>query len=139
MHVSNFCTPEEEFLPSESVRVNRDTCPRGNFLFERLQKVHHPNSIDSFSMIENDCSIQRPILRTTHPRGQRPMELYRRRNYDSRSQIDVRDHPHHSAHDSVWWIFSSDLFDEQGQWLHGKSAPSEFLPRRTCPCRCHRN
>jgi len=35
-------------------------------------------------------------------------------------------------------VSTVDAFDEQGQRLHGNSAPSEFLPRRTCPCRCHR-
>ena len=33
------------------------------------------------------------------------MKLCRRRNYDSRSKIDVRDCPHHGADDSIWRIF----------------------------------
>jgi hypothetical protein len=56
-----------------------------------------------------------------------------RRIYDSRSKIDVRDHPHHSANDSIWMIFSADFFDKQRQWLHGESAATELFPRRTRP------
>jgi hypothetical protein len=51
-------------------------------------------------------------------------------NYDSRSKIDVRDHPHHRANDSIWRIFSADFFDELRQWLHGEPAAPEFLSGR---------
>ena len=42
---------------------------------------------------------------------------------------DFRNHPHYRADDSVRWIFLADLADEQGQRVHGESAPTEFLPR----------
>src|ERR1700745_752368 len=58
---------------------------------------------------------------------------------DSRSKIDVRDHPHHSSNDSIWRIFSADFFDEQRQWLHGESATTKLFPRRTCPRGSHRD
>src|SRR3979411_3302362 len=62
-----------------------------------------------------------------------------RRIYDSRSKIDVRDNPHHSANDSIWRIFSADFSDGQRQWLHGESAATELFSRRTCPRRSHRD
>src|SRR6266446_6973275 len=45
MDMADFRAPEEKFLPSEAMWVNRDVRPRGNLVFEHLQKVHHPNSI----------------------------------------------------------------------------------------------
>src|SRR3984893_8903544 len=48
MHVSDFCVPEEKFLSSETVRMSRDIGPCGDLIFELLQVVHHPNSIDYF-------------------------------------------------------------------------------------------
>ncbi len=36
--------PKRNPLPGETVRVNRDTRPRRNFLFKLLQVVHHPQT-----------------------------------------------------------------------------------------------
>jgi hypothetical protein len=30
----------------------------------------------------------------------------------------------------IWWVFSADFFDEQGQRLHGEPVAPEFLSRR---------
>jgi len=51
----------------------------------------------------------------------------------------VRHYPHHGADDSIRWIFSADLFDEQGQRIHGQPAAPEFLPRRPRPRGRYRN
>src|SRR5438445_10621157 len=141
MYVPDFCTSETEFLASESVRMNRYVGPRCDFVFKLLQVLHCLKlQWLLFSMTERDRSIQRPHFGFTHPKKVTPIRrsdishglsnllilrrlstypLRRRRNYDSRSQNDVRDHSRHGADDSVWWIFSADLFDEQGQRIHG--------------------
>src|SRR6266478_3852769 len=48
MDMADFRAPEEKFLPSEAMWVNRDLWPRGNLVFELLQMFHDPNSIDCF-------------------------------------------------------------------------------------------
>src|SRR6266403_3860881 len=55
MDMSDFRVPEEKFLPSEAMWVNRDVRPRGNLVFDHLQKVHHPSSIY--------CSFDAPARR----------------------------------------------------------------------------
>src|SRR5215472_19327508 len=46
--------------------------------------------------------------------------------------MDIRHHSPNRAHDPVRWIFFVDVVDGQEQRLHGKSAATEFLSRRTC-------
>jgi hypothetical protein len=36
--------PKRDSLPAETVRVNRDTRPRSNFLSELLPLLHHPQT-----------------------------------------------------------------------------------------------
>src|SRR6266581_8667809 len=79
-------------------------------------------------MPEHVRSIQRPLFGSAHRRRVTTTGCLRR-IYDSRSQNDFRNHPHYRADDSVRWIFLADLADEQGQRVHGESAPTEFLPR----------
>src|SRR5437667_12842874 len=42
---------------------------------------------------------------------------------------DYRTDAQYRADVSVRWIFLADRADEQGQRVHGESAPTEFLPR----------
>src|SRR5438445_11374876 len=134
MYVPDFCATEAEFPSAEAVRINRYVWPRRNFLFEPFQVRHRSNSIDCFfdaraRPLDSATAVRLYSSNKGHDQG------CLRRIYDSRSQNDVRDHPHHRTDDSIRRVFSADLFDEQGKRIHGQPAAPEFLPRRARPRR----